>query len=251
MRFRVADSGIGIAVDRQQRIFLPFTQVDASTTRKYGGTGLGLSICRLIAQHLSGTLEVQSCPGEGSIFTFWVPIVPVAAASASAASDDRVTSPVDVAGLRVLLAEDDATNRMVAIRMLARLGASAVVARDGEEAVAAVAQAEFDLVLMDVHMPRMDGIAATKEIGAFSTRTGRPRPRIVAVTANALSGDSDRLLAAGMDGYLAKPITLKALSSVLTAVATGDALPRGHDRRSTDRQALPATQPNHDHRVTR
>jgi CheY-like chemotaxis protein len=238
VRFRVDDSGIGIAADRQVRIFLPFTQVDASTTRKYGGTGLGLSICRLIAQQLGGTIDLVSMPGTGSTFTFWVPVVPVASVQLPAAGEGRDSAPADFAGLRVLLAEDDATNRMVALRMLARLGASAVVAKDGVDAVAAAAVGDFDLILMDVHMPRMDGIAATKEIGDNAVRSGSPRPRIVAVTANALEGDSERLLAAGMDGYLSKPVTLKALGQLLAAIATDGKLPRGRDRQSGMRGSM-------------
>ncbi|HEY4991121.1 MAG TPA: response regulator, partial [Nakamurella sp.] len=137
------------------------------------------------------------------------------------------TSPVDLSGLRVLLAEDDATNRMVALRMLSRIGAHADVARDGVEAVAAFQDKDFDLVLMDVHMPRLDGAAATARIHELADAAGRPRPLIVAVTANALEGDSERLLAAGMDGYLSKPVTLSALGGLLAAVAAGRPLPSG------------------------
>jgi CheY-like chemotaxis protein len=142
---------------------------------------------------------------------------------------------------------------MVALRMLARLGASAVVAKDGQEAVAAVAEADFDLILMDVHMPRMDGVTATREISDFSALSGRPRPRIVAVTANALDGDSERLLAAGMDGYLSKPVTLKALGTLLTATVTGAALPQGRDHPSNndDQVVEIASGPVIDRRSTR
>ncbi len=252
LRFRVEDSGIGIAADRQDRIFLPFTQVDASTTRKYGGSGLGLSICRLIAQHLAGSLELKSTPGEGSTFTFWVPVATVDPVELPTASGDS-TAVVDITVLRVLLAEDDATNRMVALRMLSRLGATAVVAKDGAEAVAAFADQDFDVVLMDVHMPRMDGIAATKGIQELATATGRHRPLIVAVTANALEGDSERLLAAGMDGYLSKPVTLQALGTLLTAIVTGATLPQGRDRLSNNDHQLAeiASGPAIDRRSTR
>ena len=219
LRIVVADTGIGIAADRQERIFLPFTQVDASTTRNYGGTGLGLSICRLIAHHLGGSLALDSAPGEGSTFTFIVPVERTVAVPA-AQRPPAAPSPEGVSSLRVLLAEDDATNRMVALRMLSRLGVAAEVAQDGEQAVDMVRANDFDVVLMDVHMPRLDGIAATAAIHDMCT--DRPRPRIVAVTANALGGDRERLLAAGMDGYLSKPMTLGALEGVLVAVANGD-----------------------------
>ncbi|MGS0683851.1 ATP-binding protein [Nakamurella sp. GG22] len=236
LRFSVQDTGIGIAADRQERIFLPFTQVDATTTRTYGGTGLGLSICRLIAQHLDGTLELTSMPGRGSTFTFTVPVGPAGDAElpvditrpahVSRPSDETrpgdVTPPVTE--LAVLLAEDDATNRMVALRMLSRLGVRADVAVDGQEAVDAVRGRNFDLVLMDVHMPRLDGIAATARIRELTAAAART-PRIVAVTANALEGDSERLIAAGMDGYLSKPVTAGALKALLSAVAAGEAMP--------------------------
>ena len=221
----VADSGIGIAADRQPRIFLPFTQVDASTTRNYGGTGLGLSICRLIAQHLNGTLDLTSAPGEGSTFTFTVParraVEPV---RMSAEVVDAVAPAREPSTLRVLLAEDDATNRMVALRMLSRLGVRADVAVDGQEAVDAVRAGGYDLVLMDVHMPRLDGVAAASQIREWAGVDGI-RPRIVAVTANALEGDSDRLIAAGMDGYLSKPITLAGLAELLPLVCAGGPMP--------------------------
>ncbi len=235
-RFTIRDTGIGIAKDRQDRIFLPFTQVDASTTRRYGGTGLGLSICRLIADHLGGTLELDSDAGAGSVFTFTVPLGlsepepdPPAPPKAPAA-DGAPTQH-----LRVLLAEDDPTNRMVALRMLSRLGVTADVATDGLAAAEAVRRKEFDVVLMDVHMPRLDGVAATARIREEASPE-RVMPKIVAVTANALEGDSERLIAAGMDGYLSKPITLSAIGNLLSAVAAGDPLPgyRGSTVRSVD-----------------
>jgi len=231
LRIAVQDTGIGITADRQERIFQPFTQVDASTTRKYGGTGLGLSICRLIAHHLHGRLELNSEVGKGSCFTFTVPVA-LTGDAVSGQYSATVHEPGDLSALRVLLAEDDATNRMVALRMLSRLGVSADVAEDGEQAVDAVQANDYDLVLMDVHMPRMDGVAATAEIHRL-TGQGR-RPRIVALTATALEGDRERLLSAGMDGYLSKPVTLAALGTLLAGVSdghsTGTGRESGHSR---------------------
>ena len=218
LRIAVQDTGIGITADRQERIFQPFTQVDASTTRKYGGTGLGLSICRLIAHHLHGSLELHSEVGKGSCFVFTVPVA-LTGDPVSGPGTATVHEPEDLSSLRVLLAEDDATNRMVALRMLSRLGVTADVAEDGEQAVDAVRDKDYDLVLMDVHMPRMDGVAATGEIHRL-TGAGR-RPAIVALTATALEGDRERLLSAGMDGYLSKPVTLAALGALLTGVSAG------------------------------
>jgi signal transduction histidine kinase/ActR/RegA family two-component response regulator len=231
LRIAVQDTGIGINADRQERIFQPFTQVDASTTRKYGGTGLGLSICRLIAHHLDGSIELHSEVGKGSCFIFTVPVA-LTGDTVSGPCAATVHEPEDLSTLRVLLAEDDATNRMVALRMLSRLGVSADVAEDGEQAVEAVRDNDYDLVLMDVHMPRMDGVAATGEIHRL-TRPGR-RPRIVALTATALEGDRERLLSAGMDGYLSKPVTLAALGTLLGGVSdarsTGIGREDAHDR---------------------
>jgi signal transduction histidine kinase/ActR/RegA family two-component response regulator len=233
LRITVVDTGIGISPDRQERIFQPFTQVDASTTRKYGGTGLGLSICRLIAHHLHGSMELRSEVGKGSCFTFTVPVV-VTGATVPGPCPVTVHEPEDLSALRVLLAEDDATNRMVALRMLSRLGVTADVAEDGAQAVEAVRDNDYDLVLMDVHMPRMDGVAATGEIHRL-TGQGR-RPTIVALTATALEGDRERLLSAGMDGYLSKPVTLAALSTLLGGLGDGQQSgierERFHDRRS-------------------
>ena len=216
LTFCVEDSGIGIPLDRQQRIFLPFTQVDPSTTRKYGGTGLGLSICRLIADRLGGSLTVHSRVGVGSTFSFTVPV------SIPEISSELVRSPLapvmqSERKLRVLLAEDDRVNRMVALRMLSRLGIVADVVEDGAQAVEAVSAGCYDLVLMDVHMPRMDGVAALAAIRALDPQPA-VRPWIVAVTANALEGDRETLLAAGMDGYLSKPVVLGILADVLASV---------------------------------
>jgi PAS domain S-box-containing protein len=228
LSFAVQDTGIGIDADRQQRVFQPFTQVDASTTREYGGTGLGLSICRLIAQHLCGALELRSSRGDGSTFTFTVPVERAVQhwIPAQPMEPGRPSGPT-TSTLRVLVAEDDATNRMVALRMLSRLGVTADWAADGVDAVVAVRDHDYDLVLMDVHMPRLDGLGATAQIHAMSD-TITP-PSIVALTANALAGDIERLLDAGMDGYLSKPITLGALSELLQAIDAGDGLP--HARR--------------------
>ncbi|MER7072446.1 ATP-binding protein [Terrabacter sp. NPDC000476] len=212
----VHDTGIGIARDRQARIFDPFVQGDTSTTRTHGGTGLGLAISTRIAARLGGGLAVTSTPGEGSTFTLTVPVHVCADGAPGLEPSPRQESVADVTALTVLLAEDDAVNRMVAVSMLGRLGVVADVAEDGQGALDASAATAYDVILMDVHMPRVDGIAATEAIRA---RGGR-QPRIVALTANALEGDRDRLLAVGMDDYVSKPFRLEDLRAALSAVPT-------------------------------
>ncbi len=218
LRFAVSDTGIGIPADRHERLFLPFTQVDPSTTRQYGGSGLGLSICRLLAQRLGGTLTMTSTVGEGSVFLFTIPLqVPVE--PARPVPDVSAEPAADLSGLRVLLAEDEAINRMVALRMLARLGVEADVAVDGIEVLERVEDRTYDVIFMDVHMPRMDGLAATRAVRARLPEG--EGPVIVALTANALQGDRERMLAAGMDAYQSKPVTVEALRTTLAAVVAG------------------------------
>ncbi|QIM20899.1 response regulator [Phycicoccus sp. HDW14] len=214
----VHDTGTGIPENRLERIFSPFAQGDASTTRTHGGTGLGLAICTRIASRLGGALDVRSAVGVGSVFTISVPV----RACTRGAAADPAADPVlradegarsDGPGPVVLLAEDDPVNRMVALHMLRRLGVEADVATDGVEAVAATAARDYDIVLMDVNMPNLDGVGATR---ALRERGGR-QPHVVALTANAADGDREKLLAAGMDAYLSKPYTLEDLERTLAA----------------------------------
>jgi hypothetical protein len=215
----VRDTGIGIPRDRLDRVFEPFTQMDASTTRTHGGTGLGLAICMRIARRLGGALGVDSVPGQGSVFTFELPVgvdhTDDGGADPGPLSLDAADAGSAVS-LAVLVAEDDPVNRMVALHMLRRLGVEADVATDGVEALAATEGRAYDLVLMDVNMPHLDGLAATARVRA----RGGHQPRIVALTADARDGDRERVLAAGMDDYLSKPYTLDDLERALAAVTT-------------------------------
>ena len=216
LRMTVSDTGIGIPTDRQDRIFLPFTQVDPSTTRRYGGSGLGLSICWHIVRHLGGVITVDSEVGRGSTFTVELPIEESKGGDQCAVTvpDDAVVDAATSFGdLKVLVAEDDAVNRMVVTRMLSRLGVQADVALDGAAAVAAAGKTCYDVILMDVHMPILDGVAAT---AAIRNDPDAGRPWIAALTANALDGDRDKLLDAGMDGYVSKPVTVASLTATLT-----------------------------------
>jgi signal transduction histidine kinase/CheY-like chemotaxis protein len=216
LRFRVRDTGIGIAPDRTECLFKVFSQIDASTTRTYGGSGLGLAICQKLVDLMGGTIGVESQLGKGSTFSFELalpscPLQPVAPASpATPAAPALPARP-----LAILLVEDNPTNQKVAGSILRRLGYTADVANNGNEAVAAVTNREYDLILMDVHMPEMDGFAATRRIRELTL----PRqPRIAALTADALKGEREKCLAAGMDDYATKPIKIEVLRQIVEAV---------------------------------
>jgi len=217
LRFAVRDTGIGIPPDRMDRLFKPFGQADSSTTRVYGGTGLGLVICRRLAERLGGRLWVESEPGRGSAFFFTIRCrpadLPVPAIPRDGLAGPAEPPPTEQPPLRILLAEDNAINQRVALLMLSRMGYLADVAADGNEVLAAVRRQRYDLILMDVQMPEMDGLEATRRIRA--ELPPEHQPRIVAVTANALEENREACLAAGMDDFLAKPASLEDLREAL------------------------------------
>jgi signal transduction histidine kinase/CheY-like chemotaxis protein len=214
----VKDTGIGIAGHRLETVFEPFAQADSSTAREYGGTGLGLAICRRIAALMQGSLEVHSTPGVGSEFRLrWSACVAAATVApptqaASLSPSPRADGAPGEASLRMLVAEDNEVNRTIASALLARLGLQSDVAEDGQVALDKVRDGRYDLVLMDMRMPRMDGLESTRRIRAL-TLDGQPR--IVALTANAFEEDRQACLAAGMDGFLAKPYRLDDLAALV------------------------------------
>jgi signal transduction histidine kinase/ActR/RegA family two-component response regulator len=214
--FEVADTGVGIAAENQARIFESFSQEDGSTTRRYGGTGLGLAISKQLVELMAGTIGVTSEPGRGATFRFTVRLPTTAGAPATLASDGTRLAASQGACQRlrgrVLLVEDNVVNQAVALGMLEALGVDATVASDGREALARLTDAPFDAVLMDCQMPVMDGFEATRVIRA---REGGLTLPIIALTANAVVGDRERCLAAGMNEYLSKPFSLEQLGDVL------------------------------------
>jgi signal transduction histidine kinase/ActR/RegA family two-component response regulator len=222
LRFRVRDTGIGVAPDRIEHLFQAFCQVDASSTRVYGGSGLGLAICAKLVDLMGGSIVVESRLGEGSTFSFELALPPCSTVPLSAATPVSASKSL-LPPLRILLVEDNPTNQKVASAILGRLGYEARIAGDGAEAVAAAAREPFDLILMDVHMPELDGFEATRRIRELNLPQ---RPRIVALTADALKGEREKCLEAGMDDYATKPIKIETVRRILAAVVTPEDTPR-------------------------
>jgi signal transduction histidine kinase/ActR/RegA family two-component response regulator len=215
----VADTGIGMNPKVVSNLFTKFAQADASTTRKYGGTGLGLAICRELAEMMGGAIRVESELGKGSTFTVTLPIAWVRQAEPPALPADTMApvEPTEAGGpvLRVLAAEDNAINQLVLKTMLHQVGVDPVVVGDGRAAVAAWETGQFDLILMDVQMPLMDGVTACRTIRKAEAATGRAPIPIIALTANAMSHQVAEYEAAGMDGHVSKPIEARKLFAVL------------------------------------
>jgi PAS domain S-box-containing protein len=216
LRLEVEDTGVGIPLDVQARLFRPFVQADATTTRRYGGSGLGLSICRELATLMGGRIGVHSQPGEGSLFWIEVPLAVVRDDEGADAPRDA-TQPLT--GLRVMVVEDNPVNMMIAVETLRRWGAEAIEAADGTEAVQHLGDPQHGchVVLMDMHMPTMNGAQATQALRAMPHNRRLP---IVALTAAALSSEQQQALEAGMDDFVAKPIDPQVLLAVLQRMVT-------------------------------
>jgi CheY-like chemotaxis protein len=236
---RVADTGIGIAADKAPLLFEPFYQVESGMSRSYGGTGLGLAISRQLAELMGGSVRVRSAIGRGSVFTVRLhlekcvervetvrpaPVLPPAGLAAAS-------------GKTVLLVEDNAVNAFISAASLESMGVASVHAANGNEAVNLYRERRFDAILMDCEMPVMDGFAATRLIREYEAGSGQPRTPIIALTANALTGDREHCLRQGMDDYLSKPIELHQLG-VLVAKWLGSDAPAAN----TGREELGAIQ---------
>jgi signal transduction histidine kinase/AmiR/NasT family two-component response regulator len=215
LRFSVTDTGVGFDDEDKERLFGRFQQADGSITRRFGGSGLGLAICRQLATLMGGEFDCMSNPGEGSRFWFEAPFPP-AAAPAEVAEEMADAGRMEERAVKVLLADDHVTNQAVIRMMLDQFGASTVMVGNGAEALEAMEGEEFDVVLMDMQMPVMDGLAATREIRAREARAGARRTPVVMLTANALPEHREASLAAGANGHVSKPITVADLLGALT-----------------------------------
>ena len=224
LTMRVADTGPGIAPEHQAHIFESFAQGDASTTRRYGGSGLGLAICTSLVELMGGQIALDSAPGHGAAFTVRLPLE---RSSAPAPREDaRAQAAPPARSLRILAAEDNAMNQLVLKTLLGQLGLEPVVVENGEQVLRAWEAEPWDVILMDVQMPVMDGPTAARRIRELERRQGRARTPIIALTANAMAHHADEYRAAGMDGLAPKPIKLTELVQAIEDACDGAAKPR-------------------------
>ena len=211
LQFAVRDTGMGIPHEKQQMLFKPFSQLDASTQRRYGGTGLGLAICRRLVELMDGEVSAESTVGVGSIFRCTLVV-------AQAESRPQEAPPPASTGrslvVRILVVDDERVNQQIAVAMLGKLGHRAEVARNGLEAVEALRSRDYEIVLMDWHMPEMNGLEATRAIRTELNPVHQPW--IIALTASALPEDREKCIGAGMNDYLTKPLKLEALREAFT-----------------------------------
>ncbi len=210
----VEDSGIGLSGEELHGLFKPFAQADSSTSRKFGGTGLGLSISKALVELMGGAIGVKSELGRGSVFYFYVDLDPLDGPPETEGEDERLWADARYEGRSFLLVEDNAINQEIALAILEDLGAAVDVAANGEEGLTAFLQKDYDIILMDVRMPVMDGLEATRRIRASAKRDAASVP-VIAMTANAMQEDRDACADAGMDGHIAKPMDVAELKGVL------------------------------------
>jgi len=216
--FAITDTGIGVPAERLPHLFEKFEQADASTTRRFGGTGLGLAICRDLATLMGGRVEADSRVGEGSRFALRIALPRMGdERGAETGEAEREAAPPEPS-LRVLAAEDNSVNQLVLRTLLQQAGLDPMIVADGQAALDAWREQPWDVVLMDVQMPIMDGPTATRAIRAEEAASGRARTPILALTANAMSHQVEEYAAAGMDGLIAKPIRVDDLFGALHAL---------------------------------
>jgi signal transduction histidine kinase/CheY-like chemotaxis protein/HPt (histidine-containing phosphotransfer) domain-containing protein len=237
LRFEVRDTGIGISEEARTRLFARFSQADSSTTRKFGGTGLGLAICKQLTELMGGEIGVASQPGRGSAFFFTIRCEVGEQPAEPHATDADAAAVSGMRKLRVLVAEDNSVNQLFIKLMLGRLGHFVDVVANGAEAVEAVKRVPYDLILMDIQMPEMDGPTATKVIRQLD----RPISRIpiIALTANAMLGQREEYLSAGMDDYVSKPIEPILLLAAMARVTVNSEEPAGGEAKTEGHAASP------------
>ncbi|WP_133162407.1 ATP-binding protein [Hyphococcus luteus] len=228
VRIIVSDTGIGLEADQRDRIFEPFVQADVTTTRKYGGTGLGLAITKELVEAMGGAIHVESAPGEGSRFTVDLPAPVVEFESADAALAAAVTpmppqAPGLASRLRILVGEDNMVNQAVLNAFLSQRGHDIVFAEDGLKTVEAFEKGAFDVVLMDISMPGLDGVEAMRRIRDIEEKRGGPRAPVLVVSAHAIKQEIDDYLALGFDGYITKPVHAEKLHAEIARVVNAPA----------------------------
>jgi CheY-like chemotaxis protein len=218
--FRVTDTGIGIPQDRLAEVFEKFAQLESAKDRRFGGTGLGLALSRELAELMGGVLEAESAPGVGSVFRLRLPVT--CAAAAAQDRDEVCAAPAGPLNVRILAAEDNATNQVILRALLEPLGAQLTLVGDGSEAIEAYRAGGFDLVLMDIQMPVTDGVSAAREIRSLEARERRPRTPIIALSANVMAHQVAEYRAAGMDAVVGKPFEAEALWSAVAELLLPD-----------------------------
>jgi CheY-like chemotaxis protein len=210
IRISISDTGVGVSAEAREKIFQPFVQEDGSTTRMFGGTGLGLSISLRLAELMGGSITVESTPGVGSCFELAIPFGVARTAVPDVPADGHQPFMNDGPSLRILFVEDTPTNISFGMALLKKLGHDAVLAENGKECLTALEKGAFDLVLMDIQMPVMNGEEALRQIRQ-KEQGGSVRQPVIALTAFSLRGEKERFLADGFDGYVSKPLLVEAL----------------------------------------
>ena len=219
---QVIDTGVGIPEAKLGQIFEAFTQIDSSPTRRFGGAGIGLAICKDLVALMNGLITVESFEGRGSTFTVSIPVAPADRTPEHSAEIIAYPTAREGDGLRVLVADDNPVNQLVMTTLLAEVGIEPIVVPDGQQAFEAWSEGTWDLVLMDIQMPVMDGVSATRLIRDAERRRNSPRTPILAVTANALAHQAAEYISAGMDGLVSKPINLGLLLEAMDAALNAE-----------------------------